>query len=130
VHLLEGEPRTYDVPLAHNSLLCMIPPCQERYQHSIPTQKSADVFRPTYDADQTFIPPDKRKSYTSRIAITFRFYRPDFAPSGSKEKRGGRRREGTPRCACQLPWSVKRLPGPPGLTADPAAGQSVDFAAC
>lgn len=100
MRLLEGEPRTFDVPLVHNTLLCMIPPCQERFQHSIPTQKSVDVFRPTYDASQTFVPPERRKSYTSRIAITFRFYRPDFAPGGSKEAR----REGTPRCSCKLPW--------------------------
>lgn len=81
----------------------MVPPCQERFQHGIPTQKSVDVFRPTHDAQQNFIPPDQRKSYTSRIAITFRFYRPDFAPSEAKEGLE-RRREGTPRCSCKLPW--------------------------
>lgn len=100
---LEGEPRTFDVPLVHNTLLLMVPPCQEKFKHSIPTQPSIDAFRPAYGVDGTLFEPEERTSFSSRIAVTFRFYRPDFAPGGEQGTRG-RRREGTPRCACGLPW--------------------------
>lgn len=38
----------------------------------IPPQKALDLFRPGWDFEQNPIPPDKQKTYTSRINITFR----------------------------------------------------------
>lgn len=76
----------------------MVPPCQEAFKHSIPPQKSIDVFRPSYDAQGQFVPLDWRDKMTSRIAVTFRFYREDFRPQAEG------RRQGTPRCGCGIPW--------------------------
>lgn len=38
----------------------------------VPSQKALDLFRPGWDIEQNPIPPDKHKTYTSRINITFR----------------------------------------------------------
>ncbi|ORY25822.1 hypothetical protein BCR39DRAFT_566183 [Naematelia encephala] len=67
--------RTYEINLGHNSLVLMDAGCQERYKHTVPSQKALDLFRPAYDIDQQPIPPDAQKAYTSRINLTFRFYR-------------------------------------------------------
>lgn len=37
--------RTYDIHLPHNSLCIMHAGCQERYKHSIPPQRSLDLFK-------------------------------------------------------------------------------------
>jgi hypothetical protein len=47
--------------------------CQERYKHSVPPARALDG------------------AYACRINITFRFFRPDFAPTR------------VPRCACGVP---------------------------
>ena len=43
---------------------------------SVPTAKALDLFRPGYDIDQLPINSANQKTYTARINITFRFYRP------------------------------------------------------
>ncbi|KZT56427.1 hypothetical protein CALCODRAFT_435763 [Calocera cornea HHB12733] len=80
------EPRTFDIPLPHNSLLIMHPLTQERFKHSIPPQTRLDVFRPPLPA----LPGGDTRAYNQRINITFRFYRPDFCDLA-------------PNCACGLP---------------------------
>ncbi|CAE6462070.1 unnamed protein product [Rhizoctonia solani] len=84
---LQREARTYIVPLPHNSLVIMHPPCQERFKHTVPSQQAIDMFRPPF-------PPNSEPSNV-RINITFRFYRPDFKPNT------------TPRCACGDPCVLR-----------------------
>ncbi|EIW69031.1 hypothetical protein TREMEDRAFT_39338, partial [Tremella mesenterica DSM 1558] len=67
--------RTYEVKLGHNTLVLMNAGCQERYKHTVPTQKALDLFRPAWAIDQSPIPPTDQKAYASRINLTFRFYR-------------------------------------------------------
>ena len=50
----------------------MHPPTQERYKHSVPTQKAIDLFRPAFDEHQQPIPKEDRVAYKARIGITFR----------------------------------------------------------
>lgn len=38
-------PRTYDIRLPHNSLCIMQAGCQEKFKHSIPPQRSLDLFK-------------------------------------------------------------------------------------
>ncbi|QRV86285.1 2OG-Fe(II) oxygenase family protein [Ceratobasidium sp. AG-Ba] len=83
----QRQARTYIVPLPHNSLIIMHPPCQERFKHTIPSQPAIDMFRPPF-------PPNAEPS-NARINITFRFYRPDFRP------------DTTPRCACGTPCVLR-----------------------
>jgi len=80
------EPRTFDIPLPHNSLLIMHPTTQERFKHSIPPQSRLDVFRPAIPP----FPGADVPAYNQRINITFRFYRPDFCDSAPKCKCGSR----------------------------------------
>lgn len=42
---------------------------------SIPPQRAIDIFRPQWDKEGKPIPPEKQETHTSRINITFRFYR-------------------------------------------------------
>ncbi|EJT47115.1 hypothetical protein A1Q1_04108 [Trichosporon asahii var. asahii CBS 2479] len=42
---------------------------------SIPPQKAIDIYRPQWDREGNPVPPEKQETYTSRINITFRFYR-------------------------------------------------------
>ncbi|KAF8610603.1 hypothetical protein BDV93DRAFT_430572 [Ceratobasidium sp. AG-I] len=86
-HAEQRQARTYIVPLPHNSLAIMHPPCQERFKHTAPSQPAIDLFRPEF-------PPDAEPS-NARINITFRFYRPDFRPNS------------TPRCACGNPCVLR-----------------------
>ncbi|KAJ1978605.1 hypothetical protein H4R35_001830 [Dimargaris xerosporica] len=70
---------TYDVDLPHNTLLVMMPPMQEQYQHSI----------------ARFTPIDRHPvSDDMRINLTFRYYRPEYAA------------EHTPRCRCGVPCEL------------------------
>jgi hypothetical protein len=137
--------------------------CQERYKHtsvskftgariqlrsSVPIAKALDLFRPTYDVEQRPIPLDGLKPHTSRINITFRFYRPgkphsryvqrsswvDFHPSpsaGLGARLGGIDsgskiiRQGTPYCKCGIPTYVPPIPSiAPELTRQTAPGGS------
>lgn len=71
-----GRPtRTYEVQLAHNSLCLMTAGCQERYKHTVPPQRALDTFRPGWDAMGEAVRAGEGESYTTRINITFRFYR-------------------------------------------------------
>ncbi|WVQ78779.1 hypothetical protein IAT38_000870 [Cryptococcus sp. DSM 104549] len=116
--------RTYEVTLGHNSLCLMNGGCQERFKHTVPTQKALDQFRPGYDLEERPIPSSEQKSYTSRINITFRFYRkgeqhvptsvddthlitgtPDFHPNPGTGPLGPR--EGTPICKCGVPTVLR-----------------------
>ncbi|GHJ88607.1 hypothetical protein NliqN6_5009 [Naganishia liquefaciens] len=105
-----GHPiRTYALRLAHNSLCIMHAGTQELYKHTVPpaSNGSLDMFKPAYDEQMAPIPPEKRQGYTSRINITFRFYRPDFRPYPGKPlgKAGTpsqQPRQGTPVCRCGI----------------------------
>ncbi|CCA72374.1 hypothetical protein PIIN_06308 [Serendipita indica DSM 11827] len=91
----ERNAQTFHVPVVHNSLLIMHASCQERFKHTIPPQQTIDAFKPPFpppvsiDEDQ-MMPPT-----TSRINITFRFYRPDFAAKS------------IPRCQCDIPMILR-----------------------
>ncbi|WVR03945.1 hypothetical protein IAU60_000944 [Kwoniella sp. DSM 27419] len=93
--------RTYEVTLGHNSLCLMNAGCQERFKHTVPPQKALDLFRPNFGTDEKPIPLVLQKPSTSRINITFRFYRevPRMGPSGP--------REGTPVCKCGIPTLLR-----------------------
>jgi hypothetical protein len=65
--------RTYEVNLAHNSLVLMTPGCQERYKHTVPPQRALDTFRPQWDANGGAVVPGEGETYTTRINITFRW---------------------------------------------------------
>ncbi|KAG6820570.1 hypothetical protein H0H93_015090 [Arthromyces matolae] len=83
--------RTFNVPLPHNSLAIMHASCQERFKHAIPPQQALDLYRPAFpETTGAEIEPSN-----CRINITFRFYRPDFAPSR------------TPRCKCNVPTVLR-----------------------
>lgn len=49
----------------------------------VPTQKALDLFRPGWDIEQNPIPPEDQQAYTTRINITFRFYRDGTSEKGS-----------------------------------------------
>lgn len=98
-----GNPlRTYALTLGHNSLCIMHAGTQELYKHTVPVLNgSLDIFKPAYDDDMRWLEPGERKGYTSRINITFRFYRPDFRPyPGENLGVGEGKRQGTPVCRC------------------------------
>ncbi|BEJ13347.1 hypothetical protein CspHIS471_0305210 [Cutaneotrichosporon sp. HIS471] len=96
-------PRTYEVTLGNNTLVLMTPGCQERYKHMIPPQRALDTFRISWDAEGQPIPLDEQTAYTSRINITFRFYRQDFHPEPSPDGL----RSGTPYCKCGFPTLLR-----------------------
>ncbi|OXH20995.1 hypothetical protein J008_07035 [Cryptococcus neoformans] len=98
-------PRTYEITLAHNTLCLMNAGCQERYKHTVPPQKAIDLFRPGYDIAGDPIPKDAQQAFTSRINITFRFYREDFHPVPNAGPFGPR--EGTPTCRCGVPTVLR-----------------------
>ncbi|KAK8861429.1 hypothetical protein IAR55_002248 [Kwoniella newhampshirensis] len=93
--------RTYEVTLGHNTLCLMNAGCQER----VPPQKALDLFRPAYGIDGKPIPVSEQKTFTSRINITFRFYREDFHPNPSTGPTGVR--EGIPLCKCGSPTVLR-----------------------
>ncbi|KAI5900231.1 uncharacterized protein SCHCODRAFT_01085597 [Schizophyllum commune H4-8] len=84
-------PRTFNVSLPHNSLTIMHASCQERFKHSIPPQSSIDIYRPAFPPG----PDQDIQEYNSRINITFRFYRPDFASDKN------------PKCKCGIPMILR-----------------------
>jgi len=69
----------------------------------VPPQKALDLFRPAFDIFEQAIPPDRQQTYTTRINITFRFYRDDFHPSPGTGLKGDATRQGTPSCKCGMP---------------------------
>jgi hypothetical protein len=72
---------------------------------SVPPQKALDLFRPGFDENRQPIPFDKQKTYTTRINITFRFYREDFHPLPSFGPYGPR--EGVLPCKCGIPTLLR-----------------------
>ncbi|KAI0797728.1 hypothetical protein C8Q75DRAFT_801649 [Abortiporus biennis] len=56
--------RTYNIPLAHNSLTIMHASCQETFKHAIPPQRTIDAFHPTYP------PPPHLSSFFSKHSPT------------------------------------------------------------
>ncbi|KAG9049686.1 hypothetical protein FS837_009450 [Tulasnella sp. UAMH 9824] len=85
--------RTFNVSLPHNSLIIMHGGCQEHFKHTIPIIPGTgiDAFKPAFPKD----PSSPAATYNERINVTFRFYRPDFAPST------------TPRCKCNIPMTLR-----------------------
>lgn len=67
--------------------------CQEHFKHTIPIIPGTgiDAFKPAFPKD----PSSPAATYNERINVTFRFYRPDFAPST------------TPRCKCNIPMTLR-----------------------
>jgi 2OG-Fe(II) oxygenase superfamily len=100
----ERNAQTFNIPVTHNSLLIMHASCQERFKHAVPPQQTIDVFKPVFppaalpsasigtSGSRTL---EMMAPETSRINITFRFYRPDFA---SKT---------IPRCHCGIPTILR-----------------------
>jgi hypothetical protein len=93
----ERNAQTFNIPVVHNSLLIMHASCQERFKHCVPPQQTIDAFHPPFppphDYDQSnteLVSPT-----TSRINITFRFYRPDFVAKT------------IPRCHCGIPTVLR-----------------------
>ncbi|KDQ60675.1 hypothetical protein JAAARDRAFT_55409 [Jaapia argillacea MUCL 33604] len=96
------QPRTYNIPVTHNSLLIMHASTQEKFKHTVPPQPTIDLFRPPFPrqsppfASSSSSNPDHQiEPSNCRINITFRFYRPDFHPST------------IPRCKCGVPAVLK-----------------------
>ena len=100
----ERNAQTFNIPVTHNSLLIMHASCQERFKHAVPPQQTIDAFKPAFPPPAEpsgsigtaeiraleMMPPE-----TSRINITFRFYRPDFAAKT------------IPRCHCGVPTVLR-----------------------
>lgn len=62
---------------------------------SVPAQKALDLFRPGFDLDEKPIPMDEQTTYTSRINITFRFYREGELSQWLSRRKDRRCDEGT-----------------------------------
>ncbi|KAF9239640.1 hypothetical protein BU15DRAFT_87946 [Melanogaster broomeanus] len=85
--------RTFNIPLLHNSLTIMHATCQESFKHSVPPQRTLDLYRPLYPHPAR--PSSPPAPSNCRINITFRFYRPDFHPKS------------IPRCKCGVPTILR-----------------------
>ncbi|KWU43258.1 hypothetical protein RHOSPDRAFT_19812 [Rhodotorula sp. JG-1b] len=103
--------RTLDIILPHNSLLIMHAGCQERYKHAVPPMNGMDVFRlpkSSLTESEHFSTAEKEvllnRKWNERINMTFRHYRPDFAPRTSNSPPGY---AGTPLCACGVPCTLR-----------------------
>lgn len=89
----ERSAQTFDIPVVHNSLIIMHASCQERFKHTIPPQSTIDTFHPPFPPPN--LDDEMADPTTSRINITFRFYRPDFSAST------------IPRCHCGIPTILR-----------------------
>ncbi|GAA5821339.1 hypothetical protein JCM3770_006254 [Rhodotorula araucariae] len=102
------EVRTLDIPLPHNSLLIMHAGCQEAYKHAVPPLGGGmDLFRLPRAALGALDAADRaaaQRGYRERINMTFRHYRPDFAPRTALSPPAY---TGTPRCACGVPCTLR-----------------------
>ncbi|KAH7929782.1 hypothetical protein BV22DRAFT_1029177 [Leucogyrophana mollusca] len=85
--------RTFNIPLAHNSLTIMHAATQETFKHAIPPQPTLDPYKPLYP--HPLDPSSSPEPSNCRINITFRFYRPDFHPKS------------IPRCKCNVPTILR-----------------------
>jgi hypothetical protein len=121
-----GNPlRTYALTLGHNSICIMHAGTQELYKHTVQPARSLDVFKPPYDNELRRLEPKERKGYTSRINVTFRFYRPDFRPyPGSGISGASGRRQGTPVCRCGVQCILRADQKGKVRAANAAAGSS------
>ena len=91
----ERNAQTFHMPVVHNSLLIMHGSCQERFKHTIPPQQTIDAFKPPYPPPVSIEEDEMMSPNTSRINITFRFYRPDFTAKS------------IPRCHCDIPMILR-----------------------
>lgn len=102
----ERNAQTFNIPLTHNSLAIMHASCQERFKHTIPPQQTIDAFKPPFppppshsvsnqSTEEVEEWGDMMPPSTSRINITFRFYRPDFKPTS------------IPKCQCGVPTILR-----------------------
>ncbi|GAA5855309.1 hypothetical protein JCM9279_001943 [Rhodotorula babjevae] len=103
------EVRTLDIPLRHNALLVMHAGCQERFKHAVPPVRGGmDLFRVPRAAMGGLSGEERRevegKGFRERINLTFRHYRPDYAPLSSASPPGY---TGTPKCACGVPCTLR-----------------------
>jgi hypothetical protein len=71
-------------------LLIMHASAQENFKHAVPPQRVIDAFKVKHHEHG-----GDAKTHLSRINITFRFYRPDFAPRT------------IPRCNCGVPCILR-----------------------
>lgn len=134
--------RTLEITLPHNSLLIMHGGTQEVFKHCVPPVNGMDVFRlprgslascGTDELDAKFGPRTRRTTeevdalmntkWRERINLTFRHYRPDFAPLDpaapppssswltALEKSGSSSSThtyiGTPLCSCGKPCILR-----------------------
>ena len=85
--------QTFNIPLVHNSLTIMHATCQEHFKHTIPIIPSVgiDAFRPAFPREGEA----EISTYNERVNITFRFFRPDFAP------------DSIPKCKCDVPMALR-----------------------
>ncbi|GAA5881683.1 hypothetical protein JCM1840_007178 [Sporobolomyces johnsonii] len=117
--------RTLEIPLPHNSVLIMHAGVQETFKHCVPPVGGMDVFRlprgtlvpqreeerseeeggerPRRWSDEEVKELERRK-WRERINMTFRHYRPDFAPRTPSSPPGY---AGTPHCACGIPCILR-----------------------
>ncbi|KAI0082762.1 hypothetical protein K474DRAFT_1584910 [Panus rudis PR-1116 ss-1] len=140
--------RTFNIPLSHNSLTIMHASCQETFKHSVPPQRTIDLFHAPFrpppslknvrtSAGGSNVSEDLTQSHHSntsstqpgsnaRINITFRFFRPDYRPSM------------TPKCKCGVPCILRPdmksrysgpTPGPSTTDKGPAASGPRDTVA-
>ncbi|GAA5903495.1 uncharacterized protein JCM6883_005019 [Sporobolomyces salmoneus] len=79
--------RTLEITLPHNSLLIMWGGCQEAFKHCIPPVSGMDVFKlpkGSLGSDSGRMEEEVERlintKWRERINMTFRHYRPDFAP--------------------------------------------------
>ncbi|GAA5901989.1 hypothetical protein JCM6882_000161 [Rhodosporidiobolus microsporus] len=108
--------RTLEIHLPHNSLLVMHGGVQETYKHCIPPAV-IDVFKlpkGTLSAQDGFGEDEvmelEGKKWIERINMTFRHYRPDFAPlpsSADTKTPSMSSYAGTPHCACGVPATLR-----------------------
>ena len=92
----ERNAQTFNIPATHNSLVIMHASCQERFKHTIPPQQTIDAFKPAFPPPTTqSVPNEMMPPDTSRINITFRFYRPDFSAKT------------IPKCQCGIPTVLR-----------------------
>ncbi|GAA5975102.1 hypothetical protein JCM21900_001600 [Sporobolomyces salmonicolor] len=135
--------RTLEIPLRHNTVLVMHAGVQETFKHCVPPVGGMDVFRlprgtlvpqmgegegegregPRTWSDEEVKELEGRK-WRERINMTFRHYRPDFAPRTSSSAPGY---AGTPHCACGIPCMLRpdgkgRVRGNLGHSTPVAAG--------
>lgn len=97
---------------------------QELFKHTIPEVKAVDIFRIWSGLELALSKEEeealKEKRWTERINMTFRFYRPDFAPlpstditssspstSSSQIISPPSNYVGTPMCACKVPTQLR-----------------------